>query len=60
MLLVPKLSYNLLSVSKAAEAGQIIEFNESGCLVLDTKKKLIATGNRVASLYYLNCLSNPN
>ena len=60
VLLVPKLSYNLLSVSKAAEAGKIIEFDKSGCQVLDTKKKLIPTGNRAGSLYYLNCLSNRN
>ena len=60
VLLVPKLSYNLLSVSKAAEAGKIIEFDESGCQVLDAKKKLIAAGNRAGSLYYLNCLSSRN
>ena len=60
VLLVPRLSYNLLSVSKAAKAGKIIEFDESGCQVLDTNKKLIVTGNRAGSLYYLNCLSNRN
>ena len=39
---------------------KIIEFDESGCQVLDAKKKLIAAGNRAGSLYYLNCLSSRN
>lgn len=28
---VPKLSYNLLSVSKATEAGKIVEFHSTDC-----------------------------
>ena len=58
VLLVPKLWYDLLSVSKAAEAGKVIEFDESGCQVLNAKRKLIAAGNRAGSLYYLKCLSS--
>ena len=50
---VPKLSYNLFSVSKAAEAGKVTRFNESGCQILGAKQRLIATGTRVGSLYYL-------
>lgn len=54
---VPKLSYNLLSVSKAAEAGKITEFNQDGCQIFGATKKLIAVATRVGSLYYLDCKS---
>jgi len=57
VLFVPKLSYNLLSVSKAAEAGKMAEFNKAGCQILDANKKLIAAATRVGSLYYLDCQS---
>ena len=30
VLLIPKLAYNLLSVSKASDAGTIVRFDESG------------------------------
>ena len=52
-----KLSYNLLSVSKAAEAGKTAKFNEAGCRIFGTNKKLIAAATRVGSLYYLDCRS---
>ena len=54
VLFVPKLSYNLLSVSKA-EAGKMAEFNKAGCQILDDNKKLIAAATRRGSLYYLDC-----
>lgn len=54
---VPKLSCNLLSVPKAAKAGKIAKFSESECRIFDGKMKLIATGTRVGSLYYLDCLT---
>ena len=57
VLYVPKLSYNLLSVSKATKSGKTAKFSETGCRILDTKRKLIATGTRVGSLYYLNRLT---
>ena len=31
VLYVPELEYNLLSVSRAAEAGKTVKFNSSGC-----------------------------
>ncbi len=58
VLYMPKLSYNLLSVSKATEAGKTTRFSEAGCQVLDDNRKLIATASRVGSLYYLNCRSD--
>jgi len=59
VLFVPKLSYNLLSVSKAAEAGKMAEFNKAGCQILNANKKLIAATTRVGSLYCLDCQSKP-
>ena len=54
VLYVPKLSYNLLSVSKATEAGKTTKFSEAGCQILDVNGKLSAEGSRVGSLYYLD------
>ena len=55
VLYVPKLSYNLLSVSKATEAGKVTRFGEANCQILDAKGKLIALAKRVGDLYCLNC-----
>ena len=52
---MPKLSYNLLSVSKTSVAGMNIRFSEANCQALDGNKKLIAMATRVGDLYYLNC-----
>ena len=52
---MPKLSYNLLSVSKTSVAGMNIRFGEANCQALDGNKKLIAVATRVGDLYYLNC-----
>ena len=43
---VPKLSYNLLSVSKAAEAGKMTVFTETKAEILDSKGKLVAAATR--------------
>ena len=54
VLLVPNLAYNLLSVSRATEAGKLTEFTEVTCKMFDARKRLIAIGSKVGSLYYLN------
>ena len=51
-MLYVQLSYNLFS--EAAEAGKVTRFNESGCQIIGAKQRLIATGTRVGSLYYLD------
>ena len=51
----PNLSYNLISESKKARAGKMIDFSDTGCQILDPNRKLIAVATRVGSLYYLNC-----
>lgn len=53
VLLIPKLAYNLLSVSKATEAGKTFAFSESGCEILNSKGKCIAFATKGGSLYYL-------
>ena len=58
MLYVPKLSYNLLSVSKAPDAGKTTKCNESSCQILDDNVKPIAAATRVERLYYLECRTN--
>lgn len=53
VLYVPKLSYSLLSVSKASEAGKTTKFDKSGCKILNQKKKVIAVATKHGNLYYL-------
>ena len=47
MLYIPKLSYNLLSVSKASEAGTSAKFDNYGCEILNGDNKVIASAARV-------------
>lgn len=53
VLLVPKLSYSLLSVSKMVEAGKTTKFDKSGCEILNEEKKVIAFATRAGNLYHL-------
>ena len=53
VLLIPKLAYNLLSVSKATEAGKTVDFDETGCKILNADGRCIASGTKVGNLYYL-------
>ena len=55
VLYVPKLSYSLLSVSKAAEAGKTVEFDETHCQILGANQKPVAMATKVGSLYCLEC-----
>ena len=55
MLYVPKLSYNLLSVSRTSDAGKTARFGETSCQILDANRKLVAVVTRVGDLYYLSC-----
>ena len=52
VLYVPKLSYSLLSVSKASEARKTTKFDESGCKI-NQEKKVIAVATKHGNLYYL-------
>ena len=55
VLYVPKLSYNLLSVSRTSDAGKTARFGETSCQILDSNRKLVAVATRVGDLYYLSC-----
>jgi len=53
VLYVPSLAYNLVSVSRAAVAGKIVDFDDSGCEFRNEKGETVALGARQGSLYYL-------
>ena len=53
VLYVPKLAYNLLSVTKASEAGKVVKFDNVGCQIVNKYNKTIAVATKVGSLYYL-------
>ena len=53
VLYVPKLSYSLLSVSKASEAGKTTKFDKCGCKIFNQEKKVIAVATKHGNLYYL-------
>ena len=54
VLLVPDLAYNLLSVTSTSKKGKTTTFTEVGCEIRDFKSKLITSGYREGSLYYLD------
>ena len=54
VLLVPNLSYNLISMSKVTEAGKSISFEETQCNISCADGKVIATAKNVGCLYYLD------
>ena len=54
VLLVPDLAYNLISVTAADKRGKMTTFSDTKCEIRDSKSKLVATGHREGSLYYLD------
>ena len=55
VLYVPRLAYNLLSVSKTTETGKKIKFGSDGLQFLDCDGRVVAVGVKKGSLYYLTC-----
>jgi len=53
VLYVPKLAYNLISMTKASQRGKVVKFIKSACYVLDRNHKIVAkaTVTKVGSLY---------
>lgn len=51
VLLVPDLSYNLLSVAKASEYGKTTVFDKHGCEIRDRDGGIVAYAERVGSLF---------
>ena len=59
VLYIPKLSYSLLSVSKASSAGKTTKFDKKGREIVNEQKKVIAFATRVGNLYYLEYCKKP-
>ena len=55
VLFIPKLFCNLLSVVRITETGRFVNFTECKCKILDKSNQLLAAGNKVGKLYYLEC-----
>ena len=53
VLYVPELAYNLVSVSRATEAGKTVHFDDDDCEFRNDTDEVIALGVRDGSLYYL-------
>ena len=58
VLYVPKLAYNLISVTKASQTGKVVKFTKSGSYILDRKHKVVAKATKVGSLYLLDHIPN--
>ena len=54
VLFVPDLAYNLLSITAASKRRKVTTFTEEVCEIRDLESKLIASGHREGSLYYLD------
>ena len=54
VLYVPKLAYNLISVTKASQTGKVVKFTKSACYVLDKRHKIIAKATKVGDLYLID------
>ena len=53
MLLVPSLAYNLLSVTKAVEAGKEVQFCGDHCYISDKHKGVIMSAVKMNGLYHV-------
>ena len=53
VLYVPKLAYNLISVSKATHSGKFVKFDSKGCEFLNSNNEITAFAIRQGSLFYL-------
>lgn len=51
---MPTLAYNLLSVTKATEAGKMVTFGVIQGEIVDTEGEVVAMATKAGSLYYLN------
>lgn len=59
--LVPKLTYNLISVGQLCDLGLTILFSPSGCQVQDPQtRKILGRGKKVGRLFELTSLCLPS
>ena len=59
VLLVPKLSYSLLSVPKATGTGKVTKFDNKGCEIVNCEERVIAFATRVRNLYHVEHCRQP-
>ena len=52
VLYVPRMLYNLFSVSMATKRGKTVRFGKANCQILD-EAKLVAIATKIEELYYL-------
>ncbi len=45
VLLIPKLAYNLLSISKVSDAGKTVKFDDEKCEISNSRGECIAIGS---------------
>lgn len=55
VLCVPRLAYNLVSVSKVTDTGKTTKFDDTRCRIIGQGGTLLAVATKVGSLYYLDC-----
>ena len=60
VLYVPELSYNLLSVSKATDAGMLVLFQGDTCEIRNKKGKVILQASKHRGLYYVDTMEQEN
>ena len=53
VLYVPKLSCNLLSVSKTTERGNEVKFSETSCVIRDSSHKPVVIATRIGDLHQI-------
>ena len=51
---VPKLTYNLISVTRASKTSKTVRFTKHACYELDKNHKVVAKATKVGSLYQLD------
>ena len=56
---MPKLAYNLVSVSRATEAGKSVTFSKGGCEFSDHSGQTTAFATKQGSLYHLELCGKP-
>ena len=54
VLYVPKLAYNLISVTRASQTGKTVKFTKHACYVLDKNQKVVTKATKVGSLHQLD------
>ena len=58
VLYVPELSYNLISVLKAAERGNTVKISDFGCIIRDNQQKDIGIGTKQEGLYRVHIVDD--